>query len=82
LPARALLSAQQDRGNDWSAPQLPRETDDPKHWRDRAAHMRTLAAGEDDPNTAQLLTDLAADYEELAERAGRKNKQPSIEQQK
>lgn len=46
--------------------QVPGTTDDPQHWRNRAAHMRTLAVAEDNPNTAQLLTDLAADYDELA----------------
>jgi hypothetical protein len=35
---------------------MSRKTDDPQHWRDRAA--RTLAAGDDDPNTVVLLNAL------------------------
>ena len=64
-----------------SAPQVPRKTDG--YWRARAARMRALAIAEDDPATAQLLTDLAADYEELAQRGGREieeRKPPSKEQ--
>jgi hypothetical protein len=46
----------------------PRETNDPEHWRNRAAQMRTLAStmpGE----AAILMNDLAEEYDRLAERA-------------
>jgi hypothetical protein len=47
----------------------PREINDPKHWRDRAAKMRSLAVTMAGSNAAILLTDLAAEYDRLAERA-------------
>ena len=47
----------------------PRETDDPQHWRDRAAQMRSLAASMAGSNAAILMNDLAADYDKIAERA-------------
>jgi hypothetical protein len=46
-----------------------RETNDPQHWRDRAAQMRALAVEMGDTEAATLMRDLAADYEKLAERA-------------
>jgi hypothetical protein len=46
-----------------------RNTNDPQHWRDRAAKMRELARTMTDTETAILLNDLAADYDKLAERA-------------
>lgn len=55
---------------------MSRNTDDPQHWRNRAAQLRALAATITDSNTVTLMTDLAADYEKLAERAARKNKVP------
>jgi hypothetical protein len=51
---------------------LGRVTGDPQHWRDRAAHMRALALTMKDPEVIILMTDLAADYEKLAERAAAK----------
>jgi hypothetical protein len=38
-----------------------------KHWRDRAAKMRALAVTMIDTHAGILLTDLADDYEKLAE---------------
>jgi hypothetical protein len=50
----------------------PRNTNDPKHWRERAAQMRALALTMKDPETIVLMNDLAVDYEKLADRAARK----------
>lgn len=47
----------------------PRDTDDPQHWRDRAAQLRSLAVKMAGSEAAILINDLAADYEKLAERA-------------
>ena len=44
------------------------DTNDPRHWRERAAQMRTLALKMGDTEAAILMRDLAADYEK-AERA-------------
>jgi hypothetical protein len=44
-----------------------RNTNDPKHWHDRAAQMRAVALTMDDPEGVILMTDLAADYEKFAE---------------
>jgi hypothetical protein len=46
-----------------------RNTNDPQHWRDRAAQMRALAVKMAGSEAAILINDLAADYEKLAERA-------------
>jgi hypothetical protein len=46
-----------------------RNTNDPQHWRDRAAQMRALAVKMGDTEAAISMRDLAADYEKLAERA-------------
>jgi hypothetical protein len=55
-----------------------RVTGDPQHWLDRAAQMRALAITMKDPEVMILMTDLAADYEELADRgAVRTAKLPS-----
>ena len=55
-----------------------RVTGDPQHWLDRAAQMRALAITMKDPEVMILMTDLAADYEKLADRAaGRTAKLPS-----
>jgi len=43
--------------------------DNPQAWRKRAEEMRELAGKEDDPAIKQKLEELAAAYEELAERA-------------
>jgi hypothetical protein len=48
---------------------MPRNTNDPNHWRDRAAQMRALALTMKDPETVILMNDLAADYDKLADRA-------------
>jgi hypothetical protein len=47
----------------------PRDTNDPNHWRDRAAHMGALALTMKDLETVILMNDLAADYDKLADRA-------------
>ena len=49
-----------------------RITGDAQHWRDRAAQMRALALTMKDPEVITLMTDLAADYEKLANRAAAK----------
>jgi hypothetical protein len=53
----------------WRAAPLPSPTNDPQHWRERAAKMRELARTMADPNAAILMNDLAAEYDKLAERA-------------
>jgi hypothetical protein len=45
------------------------DTNDPQHWRGRAAQMRALALTMTGAQVGVLLTDLAADYDKLAERA-------------
>jgi hypothetical protein len=45
------------------------DSDDPQHWRDRAAQMRALALKMAGSEAAILINDLAADYEKLAKRA-------------
>jgi hypothetical protein len=47
----------------------PRDINDPQHWRDRAAQMRSLAVTMAGCNAAILLIDLADEYDKLAERA-------------
>jgi hypothetical protein len=47
----------------------PRIIGDPKHWRGRAARMRAVATTMVETQAGILLTDLAAHYDELAERA-------------
>ena len=47
----------------------PRNTDDPQHWRDRAAQMRSLAVTMADTQAGILLTDLAPDYDKRADKA-------------
>ena len=42
---------------------------DAKHWRDRAAKMRTLADTVTDARAVTLMTDLAKDYDKLADLA-------------
>jgi hypothetical protein len=46
-----------------------RNTNDPQHWRDRAAQLRSLAVKMAGSQAAVLINDLAAGYEKLAERA-------------
>jgi hypothetical protein len=52
-----------------TVPMPLRDTNDPQHWRDRAAQMRSLAAKMAGSEAAILMNDLAADYDKLAERA-------------
>jgi len=52
--------------------------DDPKHWRDRAEEVRTLAEQMSDPETRRIMRGIADDYEKLAKRAEqRKGKTPT-----
>jgi hypothetical protein len=48
---------------------MRRGLNDAKHWRDRAAEMRVLAAEMQNTRTAMLMNDLAHDYDKLADRA-------------
>ena len=50
---------------------------DSKHWRARAAEMRTLADDLRDVETRLLMLDLAADYDTLADRAEERTKTPA-----
>jgi hypothetical protein len=47
-----------------------RNTNDPQHWRDRAAQMRALAVKMAGSEAAILINDLAADYEKLSRASG------------
>jgi hypothetical protein len=53
-----------------------RMTENPQHWRDRAAQMRALALTMNDPEVVAAMTDLAADYDRLAHRAAAKTAKP------
>jgi len=44
---------------------------DPKHWHDRAAFMRVLAATMVDVEAHAIMLRLAADYDKLADRTAR-----------
>ena len=48
---------------------IPRKTNDPNHWQDRAAQMRALALTIGEPRVATLMSDLAAHYDKLADSA-------------
>jgi hypothetical protein len=50
----------------------PRNTNDPNHWRERAAQMRALGLSVKAPEAIILMNDLAADYDKLADRASTK----------
>ena len=60
-----------------------RKTNDPERWHKRAAQMRSLAIKMAGSDAAILMTDLADDYDRLAERAASRvnGKKPSIESQ-
>jgi hypothetical protein len=45
---------------------------DPKHWRDRAAEMRTIAGTMKDAETIGIMNRLADDYDRLADRAAQR----------
>lgn len=47
-------------------------TNDPQHWRERAAQMRALSLTMKDPEVVALMSDLASDYDKLADRAAAK----------
>jgi hypothetical protein len=49
-----------------------RDTDDPQHWRDRAAQLRSLAIKMAGSQAAILMNDLAVHYDELADQAALK----------
>ncbi len=44
-------------------------TNDAKHWRDRAAEMRVLSDEIKDPQAQRMMLKLANDYDKLADRA-------------
>jgi hypothetical protein len=46
-----------------------RDLNDAKHWRDRAAELRSIADGYSDKSAAATLYRLADDYDEMATRA-------------
>ena len=48
---------------------MPLRNLDPKHCRDRAAHMRLLALQVKGPEAAAVMQKLADDYDKLADRA-------------
>jgi hypothetical protein len=48
---------------------LARDSNDPQHWRGRAAQMRALAIKMMGTEAAILMNDLAVHYDRLAERA-------------
>jgi hypothetical protein len=48
---------------------MPSRLEDEKHWRKRAAEMRSLAAAMPDHQQSVLMTDLAEEYDRLADKA-------------
>jgi hypothetical protein len=53
---------------------MKKPINDPKHWRDRAAAMRALAATMKDPETTAIMYRLADDYDTLADRAAQRQR--------
>jgi hypothetical protein len=47
----------------------PRDINDAKHWRDRAAEMRALSVMMNHAETQLVMSKLADDYDKLADRA-------------
>jgi hypothetical protein len=60
-----------------------RSVRDLKHWRDRAARIRAVAVTMADTQAGMLLTDLAVDYDKLAEAVAIKatGESPALKQQ-
>jgi hypothetical protein len=50
---------------------VPSHTNDERHWRERAAHIRAMK----DQEAITLMTDLANDYDKMADRAAQRAKQ-------
>ena len=50
-----------------------KSTNDPRHWRDRAAEMRALANTMKEPETIAIMNRLANDYDKLADRAAQRS---------
>jgi hypothetical protein len=48
---------------------MPSRLEDEKHWRKRAEQMRSLAAAMPDQQQSVLMTDLAEEYDRLADKA-------------
>lgn len=48
---------------------MPRLMENPKHWRERANNMRSLAERTPDPEVQRGLLESAREYDRLAERA-------------
>jgi hypothetical protein len=51
---------------------MPSRTHDSKHWRNRAAAIRAVAATMQDTNAGTLMGDLAHDYDKFADKAERR----------
>lgn len=50
---------------------MPSQTHDSKHWRNRAATIRAVAATMQDTSAGTLMGDLAHDYDKFADKAER-----------
>jgi len=46
---------------------MPRKPNDPNHWRDRAARMRSLASTAINQDMFDLICDLADDFDKMAD---------------
>jgi hypothetical protein len=56
---------------------LPDNTNNPQHWYDRAAAMRTLADEMKTIETKSMMLRLADDYDRLADRAAQRRRRIS-----